>query len=91
MKVVYNGCFGGFSLKGKALDRYCELKGIPRPEYYLYDIERSDPALVQVVEELHPGHLAIRDIPPGSLYRIDEYDGNESVMLIQEYVWIKAV
>lgn len=57
------------------------------------DIERDDPALVQVVEELGRkadgmcAKLAIDEVPAGTAYRIDEYDGNESVMTNESYDW----
>lgn len=135
-KIVYNACYGGFSLSHKAIMRYAELKGIklychketgfsfnhyttvPWEEYErineeermnllspdrfarsngLYfsdrDIERNDPALAQVVEELgdaaNGAHakLQIADVPEGTLYRIDEYDGYESVMTQDDYEW----
>ena len=134
-KIVYNACYGGFSLSDAAIERYAEIKGItlyydndpchyshyylcPPEEYErilaeerlnpvspdryarsnaLYfsdrDIERNDPALVQVVEELGDAangmcaELQIRDLPAGTLYRIDEYDGLESVMTNDDYEW----
>lgn len=50
------------------------------------DLERTDPVLVQVVESLGSerasglfAELRIADIPEGAAYRIDEYDGNESI------------
>lgn len=58
-----------------------------------YDIERDDPALVQVVEEMGDkangscAKLCIQEIPKGTAYRIDEYDGNESVMTQSSYDW----
>jgi hypothetical protein len=61
--------------------------------FSLRNIERSDPALVQVVEELgnkasdRYAELTIEDIPAGTLYRIDEYDGFESVMTQDTYDW----
>jgi hypothetical protein len=133
-KIVYNACYGGFSLSHEAIMRYAEIKGITMytheqdrfMNYYLCpveefdrilaeekdkpigpsrfarsnamyfsdrDIDRADPVLVQVVEEL--GHkangrharLCIEDVPAGTLYRIDEYDGNESVMTQDTYDW----
>jgi len=57
------------------------------------DIERSDPALVQVVEELGDmangmcAKLRIEDVPVGTLYRIDENDGYESVETKDTYEW----
>lgn len=135
-KIVYNACYGGFSLSDAAITRYAEIKGItiyPHVEerfgftsYYLCppeewmrinieennnpidsgrfersnalyfsdrDIERNDPALAQVVEELGDeangdhAELFITDIPAGTLYRIDEYDGLESVMTNDDYEW----
>jgi hypothetical protein len=52
--------------------------------------------LVQVVEELGAeangecAHLRISDLPPGTLYRIDEYDGYESVATNDSYEWSVA-
>jgi hypothetical protein len=51
---------------------------------------------VQVVEELGAdadgqyAELAIADVPAGTKYRIDEYDGVESVMTIDDYHWSVA-
>ena len=59
-------------------------------------IERTDPALVQVVEELGDkangkyAKLCIYEVPAGTLYRIDEYDGNESVETKDTYDWKMA-
>jgi hypothetical protein len=133
-KIVYNGCYGGFSLSNEAIMRYAEIKGITLysekdsmfTHYYLcppeefkrlqdedeanpvsvgrYDrsnamyfsdrnIDRADPALAQVVEELGDrangmcARLCIEDVPAGTLYRIDEYDGYESVMTQDTYEW----
>lgn len=58
-----------------------------------YDLDRTDPALVQVVEELGSAaggsfaDLQITNLPPGTRYRIDEYDGNERVMTQDSYDW----
>lgn len=57
------------------------------------DIDRTDPALVQVVEELGDAasdqfaELCIYNVSPGTLYRIDEYDGRETVMTQDGYDW----
>ncbi len=57
------------------------------------EFSRTDPVLVQVVEELGKSangefaSLHVRDVPPGTRYRIDEYDGRESVMTQDEYDW----
>lgn len=97
-KIVYNACFGGFSLSNKAIERLAELKRVDVDliDYGGYGIDRHDRALVQVVEELGEkanggcADLAIREVPDGSRYRIDEYDGLERVVTIDEYEWIVA-
>lgn len=57
------------------------------PEDVVYDgeIERNDPILVQVVEELGSeasrsyAHLVVKEIENGRWYKITEYDGFESI------------
>ena len=84
MKVVYNGCFGGFSLSDKAIDLYNKKSGLEVARYP--DLERHDKYLVEVVEELGKladgfcADLCIKEIPDGASYEIDDYDGNESVV-----------
>lgn len=59
-------------------------------------ISRSDPILVQVVEELGDAasggyaKLRIAEVPSGGRYRIDEYDGFESVETPESYQWETA-
>jgi hypothetical protein len=147
-KIVYNACFGGFSISEQALLRYAEIKGLTlypedapmfpgsrhthrtywlapadqrdgilRDEDFmsaplderkasnetygkktigLHDFERTDPVLVQVVEELGAAasgsvaSLAIAEVETGTRYRIDEYDGNERVMTVEDYDWKTA-
>ena len=61
-----------------------------------HDISRTDPNLVQVVEELGDkasdrfSDLQIRELAPGTKYRIDEYDGMETVMTVDDYTWSVA-
>jgi hypothetical protein len=60
------------------------------------DIDRTDPALIQVIEEMgaeaggRHASLAVKEISAGTKYRIDEYDGNESVETIDSYDWKTA-
>lgn len=70
--------------------------GIKDSEHYVstYDFERDDPVLVQVVEELGSekasgefSKLHIEELAEGTAYRIDEYDGRESVMTMDMYDW----
>jgi hypothetical protein len=103
-KVVYNACFGGFSLSNEAMDRMVELGYDlkPNPKYnsnakskygdssqkyecwgYVY-CPRHHPILVQVVEELGEkangmcANLQIEEVD--GLYKIEDYDGNETVV-----------
>lgn len=85
VKIVYNNDFGGFGLNDQEMARYKELSG--NKDAIDYKILRTDPYLVQVVEEMKPVDLRIRELPEGILYRIDEYDGAESVMTLDDYDW----
>jgi hypothetical protein len=100
VKVVHNCCYGGFSLSQKARDRLAEL-GLEldkdlcyRGNCYLPDsIERHDPRLVQVVEELDGeasgsnANLRVTTLG-GNRYRINEYDGRETVVEPEDLDWI---
>jgi hypothetical protein len=95
-KVVYNSCFGGFGLSDAAIESYLKKKNKDytkeRGEVYSVDgeyfwddeIERHDPDLVAVVEEMGEAandsfsKLSIAQV--SGLYRIEEYDGMESVI-----------
>jgi len=84
-----------FELKGIAFESvlkygnrlYFKAGHLDDDNYYLseYDIERNDPALVQVVEEmLHEANsqyssLKVVEIPDDVKWYIDEYDGWEKI------------
>lgn len=94
-KILYNNCYGGFGLSEAAMIMYKQKAGIdPETRIYHWDIDRADPILIEVVETLglelsgdRYSELAIAEIPSGVKYRIDEYDGNESVMTVDDYDW----
>ena len=77
MKIVINTCFGGFGLSEKAKKRL----GIQ----YDFDIDRNDPNLVKVVEELGGeandrfAQLKVVDVPDDVQWIITDYDGIEQV------------
>jgi hypothetical protein len=60
------------------------------------DLDRTDPILVQVVEELGKeaggrfADLIIEELPKGTLYRINEYDGLESIETADSVDWSVA-
>jgi hypothetical protein len=99
-KVVYNACYGGFSLSAKAVRRGKELSPADKhwqsvcEKYGFFEGERHDATLVRVVEEFGReasgdcARLAVAEIPDGTAYRIDEYDGSESVETRDSYNWI---
>lgn len=107
VKIAYNNCYGGFSLSVKASERIAELKGdiLTEDDFrklgsrychkYNY-ISRTDPHLIQVIEELGDeangmcAKLRIEELSKGTLYRIDEYDGNESIRTQDCYEWSVA-
>jgi hypothetical protein len=60
------------------------------------DLSRTDPILIQVVEELgdkaNGSHakLSMIALPAGTKYRLEEYDGFETVMTFEDYKWETA-
>jgi hypothetical protein len=89
MKVVINGCFGGFGLTDAALNEYKIRKGVTDPNFYYsaeyYDIPRDCPVLVSMIEEQGTAingtfsDLKVVEIPDGVNWYIEEYDGLEHV------------
>lgn len=109
--VVYNACYGGFSLSDEAHEAYLLRKDIPftkaespygRSHFYRdedgvcidsRDIPRDDPVLVEIVTELGSkangecARLQSCYLSAGTCYRIDDYDGMESVNTRDDYSW----
>lgn len=83
MQIVINSCYGGFGLSDKALDMYKQLSN--KSEVYSFELDRTDPILIQVVEALGAeadgrfAKLRIIEIPDDIEWEITEYDGSESV------------
>jgi len=73
-------------------ERVAYNKAYSKQTWYHRDVDRHDPVLVQVVEELgekaggNYAKLTIDEVD--GPYRIDEYDGNESVVTPGGYDWI---
>lgn len=93
-KIVVNACYGGFGLSDKALELYYEKKGknsvSESEKEILCDllIDRDDPILVQVVEELGEeangeyASLQVIEIPDDAKWEIMDYDGMEHIQEI---------
>lgn len=83
MKIVINRCHGGFGLSKEAEDLYKQRANITNRDWYYHDLDRSDPILCQIVEELgekadtNYSELAIVEIPDGVDWQIEEYGGRE--------------
>lgn len=101
MKIVINTDYGGFGLSETAQRRYLELIG-KDPEkwmnYRWHNLDRTDKALVQVVEELGDeandliSDLEVVELDPGTQYKIVSSDGKET--LVCRYLtdgWMLAV
>ena len=92
-KIVINTWFGGFGLSDEALDLYKAKSGIDKDEeIYEWDIERDDPILIEVIEELGPmaygsdSNLKIVEIPDYVKWVIENYDGMEWVSEVHR-IW----
>jgi hypothetical protein len=83
MKIVINTCYGGFGLSKEALALFNERAGTVIT--YERDIERNNPILVEIVEQLGEAadgefaELKVVEIPDDVQWQIEEYDGNEWV------------
>lgn len=75
---------------------YYELTDANGEDVFERDLSRTDPFLVQVVEEMGKAvntrysALCIREVPKGTRYRIEEYDGSEAVITEDEMEWLVA-
>ena len=93
MKVVFNNCYGGFGLSNKALEMLSSIKGYTVTNDDFDSAEsRIDQDLVAVVETLGEeantpySNLQIKEI--FEPYRIEEYDGIESVKHPSDYNFV---
>jgi hypothetical protein len=84
-KIVINCCHGGFGLSDAAMAEYTKIKGIDDPHSHYYRIDRDDPVLVQLVEEMGDtannrySELKVVEIPDDVKWTVEEYDGQEWV------------
>ena len=82
MKIVINKCWGGFNLSTAGEAEFLR-RGGATADYW--DIKRTDPILVEMVEEdssLYSGdsaRLSVVEIPDGVEWYIHDYDGQEHV------------
>jgi hypothetical protein len=98
MKVVINTCWGGFGVSRECAEWMAERghvgarEALAQEKFYGYFIDdRTDPALIQAIETLGAepcsgphAKLKIVEIPDGTQYEIDDYDGKESIHEVHE-------
>jgi len=83
MKIVINICFGGFGLSSIGEIEYLNRSGVDVAS--VWDISRTDPILVAMVEEnsnLYSGSLSqlrVVEIPDDVDWEISDYDGREHI------------
>lgn len=99
-KVAYNACYGGFSLSSEAVALGKKIAG-PDSKWNQIDskyglergVGRHDATLIVVIEKLGDkangmcAKLKIEEIDT-PMYRIDEYDGYESVETPDSVDWV---
>jgi hypothetical protein len=89
-KVVYNACYGGFSFSKEA-EKWIE----ERTDIWYRDLPRHDKLLVECVETFGEkvngsfSSICIKEIDQPQ-YKIDEYDGWETVVTPGSIVWRDA-
>ena len=95
-KVVHSRRFGGFGLSKKAVEWLIARGVVAKDKYDIerwHDRPRHDPMLVACVEALgeeasgQSAELVIAEVD--GKYRIDEYDGYESVETPGSYEWVE--
>lgn len=87
-EIVLNGCYGGFGLPDKVMNRYRELGG---KADWCWEVDRCDPILIKILKEfgLENGELNddytglyIQEFDDRYDYWIEEYDGAETLHLM---------
>lgn len=85
-RIVINTCHGGFGLSDTALALYKAYAGITGDSFYDFEIERNDPILLQVLDQMgvdecgsNYSELKIVEVPDDVEWEIEEHDGKEWV------------
>ena len=95
VKIVINRCYGGFGISQAGMDFLKEKYNVEETSGYIIEStwDRHDPRMVDMVETLGNSvnhgfsKLEVVEIE-GNTYRIEEYDGMESVETPNSIEWI---
>jgi hypothetical protein len=95
--IMYNACYGGFSLSQAAMDEY--KRRCPDAKMSRYEVSRNDQVMAQIVKEMGEAangkhaKIKLRPIPVEykDYYTIREYDGDENVVIMQDAYELDAV
>ena len=85
MKIVINGRYGGFGLSQAGHYELGRRLGLAEDDFYDSDIKRTNPDLVEMIEEnadLYSGdsaRLHVVEVPDDVQWHIHDYDGSEHV------------
>lgn len=87
--VAINECYGYFELSKEGLELYQKLSGESKIRNKIDDFDREDPYLIEVIDRLgckangEYADLVVEkfSLSPGQSYRIDNYDGKESISI----------
>lgn len=92
--VLYNNCYGGFSLSERAVNMYKDRKN--RTETYISNwyFSRTDPVLIDIYNEIGKDEFSNKpisniemkyiDIKYKNFYTIIEYDGLEEIEILYD-------
>ena len=96
-KIVYNACYGGFSLSDEGLALFRALGGVAEDDLDFPEDRRHDPILVEVVETIgdkasgNCAKLKMVEVSSGTPYRIENHDGFETVKTLNIREWTVAL
>jgi len=90
MRIILYRNWGGFHLSDEVVDIYKEKTGIALDKWGVdeYATYRTDPILMQIIKENDPeDDYKIFNLPKGTEYIVENYDGNEYLTIKDEVKW----
>jgi hypothetical protein len=96
VEIMYNACYGGFSMSKEAVICYLDSNGYVLCPYYISrGLERTDPSMIEIVKQLGArangkcADIKIQSVPIKykDYVEVGEYDGYESVYILTNINW----